>query len=90
MSATPEQVKHYEEMAREAVRVRHLTYSGQWAGYTLCGWGLSNRPADASYVHFTLAPDWMLTDDATCPVCQHVAACEDEACCVSHDGTWHA
>lgn len=68
--------------------MRHLTL--QWTGATLCGFGLSNRPPDASYVHFTLASDDLIESPETCPVCAHVAFCEDEYCCVSHDGTWEA
>lgn len=60
----------------------HLTYPAN--GATLCGFGLATRPHGARYLPWSREYD---LPAAACPVCAHVAICDDGSCCVSHDAT---
>ncbi len=64
--------------------MQHLTYTGPYAGQTLCQ--TAHNDTD-KYAHFTLASDAFISEHVDCPTCRHMGLCKLDTCDICDNAT---
>lgn len=59
--------------------MRHLTYTGQYAGMTICGAPKEHNVPNGYNLHLAYSRQSDYDDPNMCPRCSHLAQCDHEA-----------